>query len=174
MRSLTIAGNSLYMRIFLWAWPVNPATLNICKLFWGTILFPVAFCNFTWKIRGVPRISYLYAGLGVVFAIYGAYIGAALFLVAAIIIAVVAYFVKFKQKDRLEQKDRLAITTGRASTVADWIANWIDEHILNPTFDLADNVHDSRVGEKLGGFFSIVRAYYRSLKERTCLKVEVV
>jgi len=164
MRTLTIAGSSLYMRIFLWVWPVDPVTLNICKIFWGTVLFPVAFCSFGWKMWGIPRVSYLYVGLAIVFGVLGAYVSAALFVIIAVGAAVI---VRFK---RSEEKDLLAESTGRAGATAEWIGERIFDHI----FDFVDNARDSRVGERLAGFFSVAAAYYRSVKERSCLKVDVV
>ena len=45
--AVTISRKNWYMRFFIWAWDVeSPQTLNLCKLFWGTLflpLFPLSF-----------------------------------------------------------------------------------------------------------------------------------
>lgn len=72
MRTLTtISRGSLFLRLFLWGWEVNPEKLNICKLFWGTLLFPVAFLQSKKVYRFIPRVTFFYMTGAVLFAVLG-------------------------------------------------------------------------------------------------------
>ena len=173
MRTLTISKNSLFLRFFLWVWETNPEKLNICKLFWGTILFPVAFMSSTKKAyRFIPRITFFYMAGAVIFAALDKWAEAIVWFVFAVAFVFFGYAISQSITERRAEKDRaLSNLTGRGTVV--W--EWIEDHTIGWLLDLAYGYHerDSRVGQHIGGFFGVISEYAHSAKQHLCLLVRV-
>ena len=176
MRTLTISKNSLFLRFFLWVWETDPEKLNICKLFWGTILFPVAFLRFKDAYRFIPRITFFYMAGAVIFVALGKWAEAIVWVVLAVGSGVFGYAIMRQRSqsitERREEKERaLSNLTGRGTVV--W--EWIEDHTIGWLLDLAYGYHerDSRVGQHIGGFFGVISEYAHSAKQHLCLLVRV-
>ena len=174
MRTLTILRSSLFLRFFLWGWEANPEKLNICKLFWGTFLFPVAFLQFKKAYRFIPRITFFYMIGAVLLAALGLWGAAVIWFVFGAGCAVCGYIIMRRSQsaaERREEKERaLSEITGRGSAVGEWIF----DHTLGLVLDLACDVADSRMGQRVDGFFAVIGEYARATKQRLCPLIRVV
>jgi hypothetical protein len=178
MSTLTISKNSLFMRFFLWAWDVDPANLNICKLFWGTVLFPFAFC--TWKManRFFPKITILYLMGGgscmvafIFFHRMGLLFAGSLWLLCALLSIifgkkVVASLDKKTAAAKAEQK--LARVTASGS----WVGEKFGD-VLYYIVTFFTTAYETRPGQIMSNFFHVVCEYLRGLREQTCVRVKV-
>lgn len=76
MSTLTISHKSLYIRLFLWVWQVNPDKLDICKLFWGTLFLPIGYyvSMLTTEKPGITfkRLGYLFMPIVILDLLEGA------------------------------------------------------------------------------------------------------
>ena len=162
------------MRFFLWVWEATPEKLNICKLFWGTILFPVAFLQFKKAYRFIPRITFFYMVGAVLFAALDLWGAAITWFVLGVGFSIGGYVTMRRSQsaaERREEKERaLSEITGRGSAVGEWIF----DHTLGLVLDLACDVADSRVGQRVGGFFAVIGEYARATKKRLCPLIRVV
>lgn len=181
---LTIKKNSLFVRIFMWGWNVEPDNLNICKLFWGTLFFPITLMHPGKKTyRYVSRLTTFYFAGGVIFTVLMAmnichvllaieyYLFAALFLVIN--------YKEDNKKPKEELNEKLSRLTERGSGVVERIfdnsvVEWILNHTLYALFDFIDNVRSSGANRQIKGLFSMVAMYLRALKQKTCVNVKVV
>jgi len=172
--TLTISRNSLFLRLFLWVWEANPEKLNVCKLFWGTLFFPVAFLQFKRIYRFIPRITIFYMLGAVLLAALGLWISAIIWSFGGVIFAIGGYVAMWRSQgadDRRKEKEQaLSKITGRVSVVVDWIL----DHTLGLVFDFADDVSCSMAGRRIGGFFGVIGEYIHATKQRLCPLIRVV
>lgn len=80
MRTFTIPGNSLFMRIFAWMWELNLEKLNICKLGWGTLFLPLALGMQVKSTRSYVVRALLYVALAGLYPTLSGAFGVALIL----------------------------------------------------------------------------------------------
>ncbi|MBI4095077.1 MAG: hypothetical protein HY435_02715 [Candidatus Liptonbacteria bacterium] len=174
MRTLTISRSSLFLRFFQWVWGVNPEKLNICKLFWGTLLFPVAFLQFKKAYRFIPRSAFFYVVGAVFSAALGLWKIAISYFLLGAGFAVVGYITMQRSRsvaERREEKERvLSRITGRGSVFGEWVF----DHTIGLIFDIAYHASYSRAGQHVGGFFAVISEYVRAIKQRLCPLIRVV
>ena len=181
MRTLTISKNSLYLRFFLWLWEANPEKLDICKLFWGTLFFPIALIQFKKVYRFIPRVTFFYMIGTVLFVALASWTVAIMWFVFAIGCAIYGYITMWRKQrlivfrpcmvERRKEKEHvLSRVTRRGSVVMDWIL----EYTIGLAIDLAYDVVDSRAGQCIDGFFGVIAEYIRAAKKRSCIYVRVV
>lgn len=54
MKTIELDRNSLLLRFYSWLWEIDPKKANLCKLFWGIVLFPIGFLlKFVFFIVGI-------------------------------------------------------------------------------------------------------------------------
>ncbi len=171
MGTLTIAKNSRFMRFFLWVWKVDPSTLNICKLFWGTLFFPIGLLRPT-AARIGAGVNFFAAALNLATVAYRITEGhfSHITMINAIIIPINIVCGMFCLSiGKMSRERKLGVVTS-TSTIFDRL---FDRFLGRPAdfiSDVCGNVGESRVA----GWMAVVVHYVHSVKERTCLSVRVV
>ncbi|MBI3589516.1 MAG: hypothetical protein HY093_03865 [Candidatus Liptonbacteria bacterium] len=154
-------------------WEADPEKLNICKLFWGTILFPLAFLRFRKVGHFIPRITLFFlvgAGLCAMLGLWAAtcacLIDGAIFTIIYSIVVGIRQTVAERQ---VEKESTLSTITRRGSM----IGQWISDHTIGPIFEIVWNAEHSQTGQKVGGFFAVIGEYVRPAKQRFCPLIRV-
>lgn len=100
-----------YIRFFLWMWNASPQKLNICKLFWGTMFFPLSLfvgIPAAAKRHSVSEPAVLWLILGFLVMCFGMYVTAGMwFFFALFFLLVDLNYHRKAQKTPIEQKTRL-------------------------------------------------------------------
>lgn len=124
MRTLTISKDSLYIRWFLWIWKANPEKLNICKLFWGTLLFPMAFLSTGNLVFFIPcsTLFWWVAAIAVIVALDWRFAGGLWFGLgtASLLLSYLTWRKKRGSKEGPEEEDRMLsqVTEGGSAAVS--------------------------------------------------------
>lgn len=182
-----MARNSLYLRFFLWLWDADPQRLNLCKLFWGTLFFPLAFARWKLVCRFIPRITFVYLVYAVILAACGIWVNALVWSIGCLLLVTAGYIYyqhKKRSTTKREEKERmLSKITELGSRFAEWVAesmigawlgervDWILENTLGRLFDFIDNISDSAANWRKSGFPTIIGEYFKALKKRVCTVV---
>ena len=166
---LTIPRNSLFMRVFLWAWCTNPKKVNLCTLVWGILLFPITLVWLAKGYRFIPRTAFAFAVLALPYAAIGRWGVALYFLGLGIIITVVYWMTNVPiGNEKLERV--LSWVTEHMSEGAGWILN----HVPGEVFSFLGKMQNLLAATHLAQFFAFIGTYVRATKERTCLLVQIV
>lgn len=164
MGSLTISSDSRFLRFFLWVWKADPATLNLCKLFWGTILlplFPIVLLIRT-DTHPLPKAA-VFIVCGVCGVISGVWWAAVLNFLAGMSQIIEFLRQKFPQKSRF------------LSIISRYL-EWIVDNSLGRLIGFLGGVYYDKVepSRHITSFFSMCRLYLRSAKERVCPRIQVL
>jgi len=113
--------------------------------------------------RHVPRIAVLYFVVAAVSMAFGHSDLGAVFLISSLVVTVFGSKLVAAGARDGEKAKSLDLVTEHGSAFADWLF----DHIASP---IMDRVEDSREF----GFLGVVTEYFRSAKERTCVRVRII
>jgi hypothetical protein len=184
MSTLTISHKNIWLRVFLWAWEVNPDKLNICKLLWGTVFLPVGIIFVKESKRPFyflsPAAAIWLSCLFVPSLCFGAYTFA--FTVFLFVLCSLAY--NYVRRDAIARKCDRQEAKATALKASGHPFGELTESILDKIFapliwlivfmvETAERFSWTNPGGRITGFFSLCYHFVKSTKQKTCLFVKV-
>ena len=170
MKKIRLSGNSRFVRLFVWWWEANPEQLNICKLFWGTLFFPIALCNFESAYRFVPRIAVFYAIGAPVFMLMGMWFAGFSWLIVAALFAALGYAESRQHQNAATRREAKSRRLAKAAEFGSRFGDKLGDTVV----PVLARVFESRLFARADGFFAMIGGYMRALKARTCPQVEII